>query len=518
MKKILAVLMLLGIGSMVLMLLGLQGVAQAEGPYSLLTYISPVGKGFVALNPDSMADHFNYCACGTVVGLKATPIAGWSFSHWSGDTAWASGDSATATMYGHRAVTATFAANNCTLTVNVTGRGRVDRAVYLSGAWVSQADSIIYSYGTVVRITAVDSTGFAFSAWGGDHSGSATPSYITMSGSKTVTATFALRTYTLDVTEDGSGSVTRDTTAASYPWGLVVTLTAGPDEGYKFTGWSDDTTATTNPLAVPMWKDKDITATFVAADSFWLHAVAVGGSINLDPPDTTLTGEDSLYYDDGQEIRLLAVPDSGYYFYRWHWETESGGGIYFPGATGPMTDVGINGEDGIITGLFAPDDSTATLSYSTGPNGLLSGDTVQVLALGGSGTAVSALSTTGYHFVAWSDGATQTIRTDSYVYADTTYTATFAINAYTLTYTAGANGSITGTARQTVNHGASGTQVTAVPATGYHFVSWDDGTLTAARTDASVTEDAGYAASFDRDVVPPAAARPSRSRISDCVD
>lgn len=39
------------------------------------------------------------------------------------------------------------------------------------------------------------------------------------------------------------------------------------------------------------------------------------------------------------------------------------------------------------------------------------------------------------------------------------------INSYTLTYTAGANGSITGTSPQTVNHGANGSEVTAVPDT-----------------------------------------------------
>ena len=41
---------------------------------------------------------------------------------------------------------------------------------------------------------------------------------------------------------------------------------------------------------------------------------------------------------------------------------------------------------------------------------------------------------------------------------------------YTLTYNAGAGGSISGTSPQTVNYGASGTPVTAVPNTGYSFV------------------------------------------------
>ena len=59
--------------------------------------------------------------------------------------------------------------------------------------------------------------------------------------------------------------------------------------------------------------------------------------------------------------------------------------------------------------------------------------------------------------------------------ANISVTANFAINTYTLTYTAGANGTITGTSPQTVNHGADGTAVTAVPNAGYHFVDWSDG-------------------------------------------
>ena len=66
-------------------------------------------------------------------------------------------------------------------------------------------------------------------------------------------------------------------------------------------------------------------------------------------------------------------------------------------------------------------------------------------------------------------------------------TANFAITPITLTYTAGANGTITGISPQTVNYGADGTTVTAVPNTGYHFVDWSDGVLTPARTDTNVT-------------------------------
>jgi hypothetical protein len=67
---------------------------------------------------------------------------------------------------------------------------------------------------------------------------------------------------------------------------------------------------------------------------------------------------------------------------------------------------------------------------------------------------------------------------------------------HTLIYTAGLNGSITGTTQQTVNHGASGTEVVAVADTGCHFVRWSDDVMTAARTDANVTADIAVGAEF----------------------
>ncbi|MHC4143322.1 MAG: InlB B-repeat-containing protein, partial [Planctomycetota bacterium] len=83
------------------------------------------------------------------------------------------------------------------------------------------------------------------------------------------------------------------------------------------------------------------------------------------------------------------------------------------------------------------------------------------------------------------------------VTADVAVTANFEINTYTLTYSAGAHGSISGASPQTVNHGADGTAVTAVPDTGYHFVNWSDGSTANPRTDTNVTADITVTANFD---------------------
>ena len=137
-----------------------------------------------------------------------------------------------------------------------------------------------------------------------------------------------------------------------------------------------------------------------------------------------------------------------------------------------------------------------TLTYTAGTNGSISGDTVQTVVDGGDGTAVEAVPDTGYHFVKWSDDVMTASRTDTNVTADISVTATFAINQYTLTYTAGVNGSISGTSPQTVNHGSDSTQVEAVPNTGYHFVQWSDSVMTAARTDTNVIGNITVTATF----------------------
>jgi hypothetical protein len=137
-----------------------------------------------------------------------------------------------------------------------------------------------------------------------------------------------------------------------------------------------------------------------------------------------------------------------------------------------------------------------TLTYTAGANGSIVGTSPQTVNHGADGTLVTATPGAGYHFVSWSDSYPTAARTETNVTASKSVTATFAINQYTLTYTAGANGSIVGTSPQTVAYGASGTEVTATPDTGYHFTSWSDGVLTAARTDLNVTANVDVTANF----------------------
>jgi hypothetical protein len=164
---------------------------------------------------------------------------------------------------------------------------------------------------------------------------------------------------------------------------------------------------------------------------------------------------------------VTAVPDTGYQFTSWS------DGV----TTASRTDTNITA-DLSVTANFAP--LTYTLTYTAGDGGTISGTSPQTVEHGSSGTEVTAVPDTGYQFTSWSDGVTTAARTDTNVTADLSVTANFAPLTYTLTYTAGTGGTISGTSPQTVAYGSDGTEVVAVPNPGYSFVSWSDGGTTVA--------------------------------------
>ena len=109
---------------------------------------------------------------------------------------------------------------------------------------------------------------------------------------------------------------------------------------------------------------------------------------------------------------------------------------------------------------------------------------------------------TGYHVAdVFVDGVSEsegviTSYTFENVDSNHTITASFAVDTFTLTYTAGSGGSLIGDTSQIVNYGANGIAITAIPDLGYHFVNWSDGSTANPRTDINVTGNVTVTASF----------------------
>src|SRR6266404_3574127 len=76
--------------------------------------------------------------------------------------------------------------------------------------------------------------------------------------------------YTLTIQTNGSGAVSRNPTNSAYPAGAVVTVTALPDNGWDFSGWTGDESGNANPLNVTMTTNKFITATFEVIPTYML--------------------------------------------------------------------------------------------------------------------------------------------------------------------------------------------------------------------------------------------------------
>ena len=138
-----------------------------------------------------------------------------------------------------------------------------------------------------------------------------------------------------------------------------------------------------------------------------------------------------------------------------------------------------------------------TLSYDAGPGGTITGVSSQTVSAGSSGSPVIAVPDANYTFSSWSDGVMTASRTDTDVTDNISVTANFnAPNTYTLNYTAGIGGTISGTTTQTVIAGLDGSEVTAVPDSGYRFNDWSDGVMTAARTETAVDTNKELTANF----------------------
>jgi hypothetical protein len=144
------------------------------------------------------------------------------------------------------------------LTVNLVGNGQVTK----------DPDDGPYTSGTEVELTADPDTGWAFSGWSGDLSGSYNPESIIMNSDKTITATFeGLSDYDLLVNIEGSGTVSLNPPGGTYYDGDNVTLTASPYPYWEFSGWSESLSGSNNPKDIVMDSDKNVTATFSLKDT-----------------------------------------------------------------------------------------------------------------------------------------------------------------------------------------------------------------------------------------------------------
>ncbi len=394
--------------------------------------------------------------------VTAVPNTGYHFVSWSDGVLTAARTDTN--VQSNISVTASFAINQYTVSYSAGPNGSISGITPQSVNHGANGSTV----------TAVPNTGYHFVSWS-DGVLTAARTATNVQSNISVTASFAINQYTATYTAGTNGSITGSTSQTVNHGANATTVTAVPNTGYHFVSWSDGvlTAARTD---TNLQANLSVTASFAINEYTATYTAGANGSITGTSPQTINHGANATM--------VTAVPNTGYHFVSW-----SDGVL-----TAARTDTNLQANLS-VTASFAINEYTAT--YAAGANGTISGTSPQTVNHGANATTVTAIPNTGYHFVSWSDGVLAAARTDTNVQANLSVTASFAINEYTATYTAGANGTISGISPQTVNHGANATTVTAVPDAGYHFVSWSDGVLTAARTDTNVQANLNVTANFE---------------------
>jgi hypothetical protein len=175
----------------------------AAGPTTYALTVGNDGNGSVSLSPSGGTYDE-----GTEVTLTPVSHPGYVFDNWSGTDASSVTDNGNGTysitMDADKAITANFVTTTLkTLSVSTDGNGSVTLSP--SGG--------AYDEDTVVTLTPVANSGYAFSSWSGANSGDLTNNgdgtySITMNGNKVLAANFeAIPQYTLTVNTDGNGTV-----------------------------------------------------------------------------------------------------------------------------------------------------------------------------------------------------------------------------------------------------------------------------------------------------------------------
>ena len=390
--------------------------------------------------------------------------------------------------------------------------------------------SVATTSGTSFQISAQANTGYRFSKWN-DNITSATRTIKVPTSNTTYTATFVVATYTITAASNNTnyGTVTG---GGTYNHGASATLTATPMTGYHFVQWNDGVTTATRTLTnitanatyTATFAINTYTITFKNDDGTTLKTQTVNHGVTPTAPSTPTKASTAqyTYTFKAWSPAIAAATKNQTYTATFTATTRSYTIRFLNGTTVLQTGSVKYGTTPSYTGTTPTKASTAQYAYTfSGWSPALyavnkaqdyaaqftstvrsykitvaSNNTNYGTVSGGGtynyGTSVTLTATpkTGYHFVQWNDGTTTNPRTVS-VSGAKTYTATFAINTYTITFK---NGSTT-LQTSTVNHGVTPSYTGTTPAKSatvqyiYTFSGWSP-------TVAAATKDQTYTAQF----------------------
>jgi hypothetical protein len=382
-------------------------------------------------------------------------------------------------MDSNKTVTARFSARY-TLSVQKSGDGSgtvtgtgIDCGLDCSEGFLAESNPA----SRTVVLTATPGSGSRLTSWSGCDSINGNTCTVSVNSNKTVTAAFAASyTLSIDYAGTGWGYVASSPSGSEcgincYYSGTAVTLTATPNVGHSFTGWSGCDSVNGNTCTVTMNQNRTVTATFTL-QYYQLSVQKSGTGSGLVTGQGINCGSDcSETLAGGTSVTLTANGNSGSTLTGW-----SG----CDSVNGNTCTVNTINQNKTVTATFTLDVPQYTLliqKVGTGSGtvtggGIDCGSTCSLSLAGGTSVTLTAAPSTSSSFTSWSgcdsiNGNTCTVTLNQ----NRIVTATFTLEYRTLTIQKGGCGSgiVTGTG---INCGSDcsesfvkGTAVTAPTAT-----------------------------------------------------
>jgi hypothetical protein len=395
---------------------------------------------------------------GTSVTVVATHNPGYAFVNWTEDGVQVSDSEVYPfTVNADRTLVANFILITYTVTPSAGANGSI-----------SPNTAQTVNHGSNITFNATPNGGFVVNQWSLDgalvQNGGASYTLNNVTANHAVSVSFAPITYTVTPGAGANGSIGPNT-PQTVNSGSDVTFNATPNGGFMVNEWSLDGTVvqtggagyTLNAVAA----NHTVSVTFTAITYTVTPGSGPGGGIS---PNTAQT------VNSGGNVAFTATPSSGFAVNQW---SLDGGVVQTGGASYTLNNVTGNHT---VAVTFVP--ITFTVTPGAGANGGISPNTAQTVNSGGNVT-FNATPNGGYVVNQWSlDGSVVQTGGPSYtlnnVTANHTVAVTFKLGTvpnYTVTPSAGANGSISPNTAQTVSSGSNVT-FNATPSSGYVVNQW----------------------------------------------
>ena len=344
-------------------------------------------------------------------------------------------------------IIATFTLNSYTIMASAGAGGSitpVGTATLNYGA--NQAYSILAATG--YRITDVKVDGVSVGSV-------ASYNFANVSANHIITATFILNSYTISASAGAGGSIT--------PVG-VTTLNYGTGQSYVIVaatgyGISDVKVDGISVGAVSSYYFGNISASHLIIATFAAKTYSISASANV---NGTISPAGSTTVDSGGSQTYSLTPASGY----------SIAGVMVDGVSvGAVTSYSFSSvtANHTIVATFAANTNTYTITATNGSGGNISPAGLSAVNYGGSIT-FSIKPATGYKIAGVSVDGVSVGAVTSYAFsnvtANHTIVATFAINTYTVSASAGIGGTISPAGISVVNYGGS-RKLSITPSHGY---------------------------------------------------